>query len=337
MIRDAEGLSREIKGFGRYLVSPDALTNAPETGPAIAQPARFPKSWKRCGRSGRGRRPQRKYDAEECEEHKVVSEQPDAGRTPRTRLFFTTADGLAHAWYELGQPGAPGPAIVLQHGFSATTWHEWIAPGIAAALAGLRRRVIGLDARGHGRSTASHDPDHYGENRMAHDVVALADHLGLDRYDYLGYSMGGVIGLRLATIEPRLRRLIVAGIGEAAVLLGGVDRRVLDMAMLAAGLRATDVSGFPPMVRAFRSGVLSMGNDPLALAAHADRVASDPIALDTISAPTLLIAGDADPLAVNPGRLAAAIPNCRLVTVPGDHVAARLCPQFTQAVLGFLG
>lgn len=172
---------------------------------------------------------------------------------------------------------------------------------------------------------------------MAQDVMALADRLGLDHYDFVGYSMGGVIGLRLATMEPRLRRLVVAGIGEAAVLLGGVDRRALDPANLAAGLRAEDISGFPPMVRAFRKGVLAMGNDPLALAAHADRVASDPIAFDTISAPALLIVGDVDPLAVNPGLLAAAIPNCRLAIVPGDHVGARLCPQFTHAVLGFLG
>lgn len=251
--------------------------------------------------------------------------------------FFATPDGLEHAWYELGDAGAHGPAIVLQHGFSATTWHEWVEPGIADAIAGLGRRVIGLDARGHGRSTPSHDPAHYGENRMAGDVMALADHLGLERYDFVGYSMGGVVGLRLAAQEQRLRRLVVAGIGEAAALLGGVDRRVLDTAVLAAGLRAEDPAGFPPIVRAFRQGILDRGNDPLALAAHADSVARDPIPLDRIRAPSLLIAGDADPLAVNPGVLAAAIPRCRLVIVPGDHVAARLCPQFTEAVLGFLG
>lgn len=250
--------------------------------------------------------------------------------------FFTTPDGLSHAWYDLGHADAPGPAIVLQHGFSATTWHEWVAPGIAEALAGLGRRVIGLDARGHGSSTRSHDPAHYGENRMAEDVMALADHLALEAYDYLGYSMGGVIGLRLGALDPRVRRLVVAGIGEAAVLLGGVDRRVLDTKVLAAGLRAEDPTTFPAMVQAFRHGILDMGNDPLALAAHADSAARDPIPLDRIGAPTLLIAGDADPPAVNPGLLAEAIPTCRLVLVPGDHVAARLSAQFTEAVLGFL-
>ncbi len=250
--------------------------------------------------------------------------------------FFTTPDGMQHAFYELANPDAAGPAIVLQHGFSATTWHEWVEPGIAGAIAGLGRRVIGLDALGHGGSTRSHDPADYGEGRMSRDVAALADHLGLEQYDYLGYSMGGVIGLRLAVREPRLRRLIVAGIGEGVLARGGVDTRVLDRALLAEGLRAPDVSAYPEMVRAFRSGVEAMGNDRFALAAHADAILSDPIPLDQITAQSLLIAGDADPLAVSPQILAAAIPGCRLVVVPGDHVEARLCPQFTQAVLDFL-
>lgn len=250
--------------------------------------------------------------------------------------FFTTPDGLEHAYYELGAPDAPGPAIILQHGFSATTFHEWVEPGIAGAIAGLGRRVIGLDALGHGASARPHDPAHYAGERMPDDVSALVTHLRLEAFDYLGYSMGGVIGLRMATREPRLRRLVVAGIGEGAVVCGGVDTRHLDPAVLAAGLRATDTTALPDLVRAFRAGLLAMGNDPLALAAHADSILRTPIALDRIVAPTLLIAGDADPLAIHPERLAEAIRDCRLVLVPGDHVAARLCPQFTQAALDFL-
>lgn len=250
--------------------------------------------------------------------------------------YFTTPDGMRHAWYELADPQAPGPAIILQHGFSATTWHEWVEPGIAGAIAALGRRVVGLDALGHGNSTRSHNPADYGEGRMSKDVAALADHLGLTQYDYLGYSMGGVIGLRLAVGEPRLRKLIVAGIGEGVLARGGVDTRVLDRKMLAEGLRADDVSAYPDMVRAFRGGVEAMGNDRLALAAHADAILTDPIPLDRIAAESLLIAGDTDPLAVEPEALAAAIPGCTLVVVPGDHVAARLCPEFTAAVLAFL-
>ncbi len=257
--------------------------------------------------------------------------------TPPQPELFTTADGISHAWYELGNTDV-GPAIILQHGFSATTWHEWVACGISAKFATLGRRVIGLDARGHGQSTRSHDPAHYGEGKMATDVSALADRLGLERFDYLGYSMGAIIGLQVAINEQqRLRRLVIAGIGEGAVVMGGVDSRVLDRQVLAEGLRADDPSGYPPLVRAFRGGIEAMGNDRFALAAHAESYRHGGVSgLDRIKAPTLLIAGDADPLAVRPQVLAVAIPDCQLAIVPGDHVQARLVPEFADAAMAFL-
>jgi pimeloyl-ACP methyl ester carboxylesterase len=249
--------------------------------------------------------------------------------------YFKTPDGLSHAYYELGSVGS-GPAIILQHGFSASTWHEWVQPGIAEAVASLGRRVIGLDARGHGQSTRSHDSAHYGEVRMAEDVSALIDFLGIEQFDYLGYSMGGVIGLRLAVIETRLRRLVVGGIGEGAVICGGVDKRALDPAELAECLRAESGSGFSAMAQAFRSGVIALGNDRLALAAHADAIVRTPIPFERITMTTLVIAGDADPLALAPERLVAALPDGRLHLVPGDHGSARLSAEFTETVLAFL-
>jgi pimeloyl-ACP methyl ester carboxylesterase len=244
---------------------------------------------------------------------------------------------MRHAWYDLGG-GEAGPPIIMQHGFSATTWHEWVVPGISARIAtALGRRVIGLDALGHGQSTRSRDSAHYGEGRMAADVSALVDLLRVDAFDFVGYSMGGVIGLEVGKSElKRLRRLVVAGIGEGVVVRGGVDTRVLDRKVLAEGLRADDPSGYPELVRAFRGGIEMMGNDRLALAAHADSYRHAIGDLDAISAPTLLIAGDADPLAVHPERLAGALQDCVLRIVPGDHVQARLVPEFTEAVIDFL-
>lgn len=251
--------------------------------------------------------------------------------------FFDTPDGMRHAWYELGDPAAPGPVVVMQHGFSATTFHEWVAPGISANIAkALGRRVVGLDAMGHGQSTRSHDSKDYGEGRMARDVSALIDQLGVTEFDYVGYSMGGVIGLGVGANEPRVRRLIVAGIGEGVIARGGVDTRVLDRGLLAKGLRADDPSEFPELVRAFRGGIEAMGNDRLALAAHADSYQHSVTGLDRITVPTLLIAGDADPLAIHPEALSSAIDGCQLVIVPGDHVQARLVPEFTAAVIDFL-
>ncbi|WP_395812997.1 alpha/beta fold hydrolase [Devosia sp.] len=249
---------------------------------------------------------------------------------------FVTSDGLSLAWYELGS-GDALPPILLQHGFSASTYSEWVECGIAKSLATLGRRVIGLDARGHGRSEKPHLSRYYGEVLMARDISELVDHLGITQFDLVGYSMGGVIATQVATREPRLRRVVISGVGEAVVLTGGVDRRVLATDELAACLRATDPTSFSPIAQAFRAGAEVRANDLAALAAQCDAVADRVIDFAAITADTLVVAGDTDPLAVHPERLAAAIAGARLVLVPGDHTAARLSAEYTAALLDFLG
>jgi pimeloyl-ACP methyl ester carboxylesterase len=56
-----------------------------------------------------------------------------------------------------------------------------------------------------------------------------------------------------------------------------------------------------------------------------------------ISVPTLLVVGDRDSRGSSADSLAALLPNGRLVLVPGDHVTALGAPEFTTAVLEFLG
>jgi pimeloyl-ACP methyl ester carboxylesterase len=249
---------------------------------------------------------------------------------------FATADGFQIAYHELGGPPGGFP-VILQHGYTANTQSEWVGCGIAEAIAGLGRRVIGIDALGHGASSRPHEPEHYGEARMARDVSALASHLGLGQFDLVGYSMGAVIALLCATDEPRLRRLAVGGVGEAVVLLGGVDTRALDNNLLADVMLADDPSGFPEGVQGFRRNAEARGNDRLALAAQARVVHARPIALGTIAVPTLVLAGQSDPLAIRPEVLAAAIPGARLQMVPGDHSTGRTSPEFTRALVAFLG
>ena len=66
-------------------------------------------------------------------------------------------------------------------------------------------------------------------------------------------------------------------------------------------------------------------------------VATPADALRPVSAPTLVIVGDRDSRGRSADSLAALLPHGRLVLVPGDHVAAFSAPEFTTAVLEFLG
>ena len=76
------------------------------------------------------------------------------------------------------------------------------------------RRVIAYDNRGHGQSEKLYEPDRYGAPEMAEDARRLLDHLGIERVDVLGYSMGARIAAFLAFAHPeRVRSVIFGGLG----------------------------------------------------------------------------------------------------------------------------
>jgi proline iminopeptidase len=72
-------------------------------------------------------------------------------------------------------------------------------------LGGLsrHRQLIMLDLRGTGESATPADPGTYRCDRLAGDVSALQDHLGLDRLDLLGHSAGANIAVQYAIRHQR--------------------------------------------------------------------------------------------------------------------------------------
>ena len=238
---------------------------------------------------------------------------------------FIASDGVGIVWHDWGEASAL-PPVLLHHGFGASAKLNWLGAGVVARLTDAGRQVIAVDARGHGESDKPHDPAFYGEDRMARDVSELLDHLGLKQVDLVGYSMGAIVSLICATREPRLRRLAK----------GGVDTRVVDNRDIVDALLTDDLSTIKPAARGFRQIADATGADRKALAAQAQVVHAEPIPLERISVPTLVLAGDNDPLAARPERLAAAIPDARSQLVPGDHRSAVATPQFADALVDFL-
>ena len=247
------------------------------------------------------------------------------------------ADGVAVAVHRWGVPGAL-PPVYLQHGFVADTRLNWVGTGTVTVLLAAGREVVGVDARGHGRSDKPHDPAAYGERRMADDLRRVADALGHDAFDLAGYSMGATVAMLAAAADRRVRRLVVGGAGAAFVDPGGAERHAALMAELAAALEAADVADVRhPDTVPFRRMADALGADRLALAAHARAVHDRDPDLAAVTAPTLVLAGDADPLAVRPEALAAAIPAARVAVVPGDHSTVLRAPAFAAALTAFLG
>jgi pimeloyl-ACP methyl ester carboxylesterase len=250
--------------------------------------------------------------------------------------IFQATDGVDIYWEQWdGDSGLP--PVLLHHGFIANGLTNWVLPGVVDALTATGRRVITVDARGHGRSGKPHDPSFYGETRMAQDVSTLLDILEIERVDVAGYSMGAVVALVLATSDPRLRRLVIGGVGSAVVELGGVDTRVIPAEAFREAFHTEDPSTIThPAAAGFRAFVDAVGGDRVALAAQAAAIHAAPLPLDTIAIPTLLITGRDDALATRPELLAKAIPDARLAVVDGDHLGAVRTPAFTEELVTFL-
>jgi pimeloyl-ACP methyl ester carboxylesterase len=113
--------------------------------------------------------------------------------------------GELSMYYEIHGEGAP---LILLHGAYMTI--DMMGPLLSGLARG--RRVIAVEQQGHGRTADVDRPLSY--EQMADDTAALADHLGIENADVVGYSMGGGIALQLATRHPSLvRRLVVASAG----------------------------------------------------------------------------------------------------------------------------
>jgi len=245
---------------------------------------------------------------------------------------FTSFDGVGIAYTTAGE----GPDALLLHGFAADHRVNWVACGVVDALVGAGRRVIALDARGHGESDKPHDPAAYENDAMARDARGLLDHLGVTEVDIIGYSMGALVTTRIVPDEPRARSCVLGGIGGR--VKGGRGFSDEQRAQIAAALEATDPQSIDrPAWRAFRRFADSTGADRLALAAV--QRAATPAArtrLDEFDVPTLVIVGDDDTLAGSAQLLADRIPGAIAKTIKGTHLGAVADPDFARSIVDFV-
>jgi pimeloyl-ACP methyl ester carboxylesterase len=103
---------------------------------------------------------------------------------------------------EAGDAGAP--PLLLVHGWPE---HWWAWRDVIPALA-QRHRVIAPDLRGFGWSGQPADGD-FAKERLAGDIIALLDALGVERAGYLGHDWGAWTGYLVAMRAPeRLTRLM---------------------------------------------------------------------------------------------------------------------------------
>jgi pimeloyl-ACP methyl ester carboxylesterase len=230
-----------------------------------------------------------------------------------------------------GEQAGEGPAVVLLHGLTAT--RRYVVMG-SRLLERSGMRVIGYDARGHGRSAPAPDPRAYGYELLAQDLLALLDALSIERAILAGASMGAHTALSFALAHPARVSALCLATPSFDPDRQPAQNAFEDWDALARGLREDGVEGF---VRAYdlsalgerwRATVetvlrqrLQVHEHPLAVADALEVVPrSRPFEriteLERLAVPTAVVASrdDADPghpLAVG-ARYAQAIPGARL-------------------------
>ncbi|MEU6284188.1 alpha/beta fold hydrolase [Streptomyces sp. NPDC047028] len=112
-------------------------------------------------------------------------------------------DGARLTYDDEGPRDGVGAPLVFVHGWTADR-HRW---DHQTEHFSAGRRVIRLDLRGHGESDGAGSPT---IEALAADVLALLDHLGVDRCVLIGHSMGGMIAQTIALSHPeRVERLVL--------------------------------------------------------------------------------------------------------------------------------
>lgn len=217
---------------------------------------------------------------------------------------FFDSEGVKIRYWDEGS----GEAVLLIHGYTANGSLNWRGPGIQQALS-EKCRVIMPDVRGHGRSDSAPEGQH-GLHVVA-DMVRLLDHCGEKTAHVAGYSMGGMISIKFATLHPeRVRSLMIGGMGWLPEGSDSVKKFATD-------------SAESPRLQASLRGFTEFGTSEAAMKA--------------IAAPTKVIIGTSDGLTRRVDLWKEIVPSLDVLYVDGaTHQGCVFAPEFKQGILDFV-
>jgi pimeloyl-ACP methyl ester carboxylesterase len=212
---------------------------------------------------------------------------PGAGHAdpkPSGKGAYADVNGIK-LYYEVQGKGRP---LILLHGGLGAI--EMFGPNLPA-LAKVRK-VVAVDLQGHGRTADIDRP--FSVEAMADDIAALAKHLGLERPDVMGYSLGGGVAVALALRHPEL-------VGKLVVVSTALRRNAFYPEILAMQTQVTPAAAETmkqtPMYHLYASLAPRPQDWARLLGKIGDFMSKDfdlSKQAATIKAPTMIVCGDAD-------------------------------------------
>ena len=197
---------------------------------------------------------------------------------------YAEVNGI-NLYYETHGTGRP---LILLHGGLMSG--EMFGPILTTLTE--RHQVILPDLQGHGRTADIDRP--IDARLMAGDIAALIDHLGLDRPDVVGYSLGGGVAFHLAVAYPeKVRRLVSA---SANIRRDAIYPEMLEQ-QLQVGAAAAEFMKDTPMYQLYQRVAPRPEDFPRVLDKIGTAMAQDfdfSAEVRGLQVPTLVVAADAD-------------------------------------------
>jgi pimeloyl-ACP methyl ester carboxylesterase len=197
---------------------------------------------------------------------------------------YAEVNGI-NLYYEIHGTGRP--LILLHGGLGSGEMFGPVLPQLAE-----RHQVVAVDLQGHGRTA---DIDRPIDIRlMAGDIAALIDHLGLDKPDVVGYSLGGGVALQVAVKYPaKVRRLVAV---SANIRRDAIPAEMLAQQGQVSGA-AVDFLKDTPMYQLYQRVAPRPEDFPRLLDKIGESMSKDfdfSEEVRGLEVPTLIVAGDAD-------------------------------------------
>ncbi|MBC2717882.1 MAG: alpha/beta hydrolase [Desulfobacteraceae bacterium] len=265
--------------------------------------------------------------------------------------------GNAKIYYEETGQGEP---IIAIHGLSENSlyWKQ-----VAEILSG-HYRFIAMDMRGHGRTVVEKEPYGFDADTIGKDIIALADHLDIDRFHLLTHATGGIAAVRHAMEDSsRIATLILTNTGSATSPFPGSSKIIskfndrlagtfekFDWEQIVENLKNNPGPFFRGIMESESSDqlmeqareILSPGDRHL-IARFIRSFYTDPDpkaeGLRKISCPVLIIYGEKDDLFIQSSKLMAKeIPEAKLIEYQDvGHMTALEVPAIlSKDVMGFI-
>ena len=262
--------------------------------------------------------------------------------TPTVKTGYAPVNGL-RLYYEIHGTGEP--LILLHGGLGSTEMFGQLLPALAKT-----RRVVAPNLQAHGRTGDIDRPISY--EALADDIAALMKHLGFEKADVMGYSLGGGTALQLTIRHPAtVRKLVVV---SAVFKRDGWYPEIL-AAMAHLGPAVAEQLKQSPLYQTYSRIAPKPGDWTVLVTKMGDLLRRDfdwSKDIAAIKAPTTLVFGDADSMPPehiveffklpgggkkDGGWDGSGVSNAQLAILPGvTHYNIVASPSLAPTVLPFL-